>query len=128
MAIDKADQPSDFSSNNQLVNRSSDHDGFVAYISIDQPITAMPSIELEESLIVHFQNPLTLGQNILLEWKGKQNLSFEILDMQGQQIQRGPISQGQQSIVLNKLYTNGSYFLRIGAGKDFKSWKMVITN
>jgi endonuclease/exonuclease/phosphatase family metal-dependent hydrolase len=123
-----ADQPVDFSFNDQLVNRASDHDGFVAYISIESPITSISTIDLEESLKVDFQNPLGADQDILVEWKGKETLSFEILDAQGKQIQRGAVTQGQQSIVLTQLYSNGSYFLRIGAGKDFKTWKMIVKN
>lgn len=123
-----ADQPVDFSFNDQLVNRSSDHDGFVAYISIENPITNIAAIDLEKSLSVDFQNPLNTDQNIFVNWKGKETLKFEILNTQGKRVQRGAVTQGQQSIAFNKLYANGSYFLRIGAGKDFKSWKILITN
>lgn len=117
-----ADQPEAFASNDRIVNRVSDHDGFVLFLSTT-PVSAT-SISSSE-LQLRAPNPIGSGQKIVWEWARSQNYTLRLLDAAGRQIERisGEVQEGEYIWPTN--LSPGFYFLSIQNEKGFYTKKLI---
>lgn len=120
-----ADQPEAFENNSQVVNRASDHDGLVAFIQVENPITSTSSINRPD-FDLQFNNPMSTSDQItIIGNSSSQKINYRWMNQQGQVLEEG-VSSMTDVIHLPKGIHSGMYWLQIADGEQSKTRKIIV--
>lgn len=118
-----ADYPDAYAPNDQIVERTSDHDGFVVYLKPSQP-NAVKNTLLKAPLKV-FPNPAGTGKSIFLDLPEDVRAHIKITAVNGQTIKE-TLKQKEHGRVIITIEQPGHYYLFIRTPKWFRSEKIVV--
>ncbi|MEN0003057.1 MAG: T9SS type A sorting domain-containing protein [Bacteroidota bacterium] len=121
-----ADQPVAFEDNDQIVNRASDHDGFVVFVRPTNPLvnTTAPLTNAELTLLS--ANPLPKGQSIRIEVKEAGVYDLHVTTATGQIVHQQVVQLGLNEVVLPKQLASGTYIVQAKQDQRSRSWKLLI--
>lgn len=118
-----ADFPDALAPNEQLVQRSSDHDGLVVFLKKITPNAQRPAIQdLQHRL---FPNPARAGQALELELPGDVRAHIQIVSVNGITIAEMLKQKGRQSVSI-AVENPGHYYLMIRSDQSFCSEKLIV--
>lgn len=118
-----ADYPDAYAPNDQIVQRSSDHDGFVIYLQPDQP-SAVKDARFKDQLTV-YPNPASTGKSIFLELPSDVRAHIKISSINGQTIQETLKQKGDDRVIIT-IEQPGHYYLFIRTAEWFRSENIVV--
>lgn len=118
-----ADYPDAFAPNEQIVQRSSDHDSFVIYLRAGQP-NALRTPLWEERIHV-FPNPATVGKTLFLELPATVCAHIRVMAPNGQTVAQTTKQKGSRNVTIS-VNQPGHYQLLIQTEKWFRSEKVVV--
>ena len=110
-----------------LVERASDHDGFVLFLEAEN-MTPVVSPPPEEGLIVQFSQPIRAGGGIYLNSRRNGALkSIELYTLQGQLAWRRPLSGQEATLRLPEMAPGRQmYILRVAGEKEVRVEKLMV--
>ena len=123
-----ADQPQAFTNNDQVVNRSSDHDGFVVFIDLDNPITSISEPSKKDWIQIIGANPTSKGNEIIVQQQQPNKLNYQLQNVAGQILLEGQLEINEDRIQLPQQLTTGQYFLTFKSSLSTRSFPLNIVN
>ncbi|HMQ49085.1 MAG TPA: hypothetical protein PKA00_16470 [Saprospiraceae bacterium] len=103
-----ADHPLAYFDNPALVQRCSDHDGFVVYLGLDRPLAHSNALNEAASFEVKFPNPLPQGYPIFI--RSRENLKHIVLsDTAGRTLWVQPLLGKETSLSLPDSFPSGAF-------------------
>jgi hypothetical protein len=118
-----ADYPDAFAPNEQIVQRASDHDGFVLYLSPSQP-NALTSTLLDTKIRL-YPNPVRAGERIFLEFSRDVRAHVGLVTINGRILSQTLKQKGNQHVNI-RVEHPGLYTLFIQTNEGFRSEKIVV--
>lgn len=118
-----ADYPDAFAPNEQIVQRASDHDGFVIYLSPSQP-NAVKSTLLDTKIGI-YPNPIKAGGQLFLRLPEDVRAHIRLVSINGRTISQTLKQKGKQHVNI-RVEQPGQYYLFIQAKEWFRSEKIVV--
>ena len=95
-----------------IVNRVSDHDGFVVFIEAENPLLNTPAF-LNAPLVVNFPNPFKREDIITVNSPFADQVQIEIFNAHGQLIIQKKLEPGQTNWKPYFPFADGIYFLKV---------------
>ena len=122
-----ADNALAYADNPFLVERASDHDGFVLFLEAEN-MTPAASAELAEGLLVQFAQPIRPGGGIYVNSRNSGPLrSLEFFDLQGRMIWKKLLSGHEASLQLPTVVQSGQmYILRAAGEKGVRVERVIV--
>ncbi len=108
-----------------ILERSSDHDGFVLFLqpkNMGLTNTSAPSLAFELS----FSNPMSTDQAIVLGGMPEEPTWISWLDVQGRVLHRQELRSGENRMNWKAIPTDGLYFVQITNKKGQYSTKIIL--
>lgn len=120
------DQPVAFEDNDQLVNRASDHDGFVTFIMPDNPLATSVRELTDQHLRMISGNLITPGTSLIFEVTKGGPYQFSLLNAAGQPVLQQDLGLGTNSIATRSDWPTGMYMVQVKSASGYRSWKVVL--
>jgi hypothetical protein len=118
-----ADQPEAYFDDYQVVNRTSDHDGFVLYLSTDTSVPVGSVVRPVFNLTM--PNPIQAGQVIRIDWEEDEAYTLYLLDAMGR-IGSETHGKGRYlTMTWPEGLMPGLYFLQLSSGGGAGFWKVI---
>ncbi|PHN02949.1 endonuclease/exonuclease/phosphatase family protein [Flavilitoribacter nigricans] len=118
-----ADFPDAYAPNEQIVQRASDHDGFVVYLQPNQPNAVQSTLWEGKSVV--FPNPAVTGEPLFLELPRDVRAHITLVAANGQTILERRKQMGDDRVTI-PVDQPGHYWLFIRTGDAFHSEKIVV--
>ena len=117
-----ADQPRDLFDNYQILNRISDHDGFVLFLSTD---TTVPVSEIQAPTPkIKLPNPIQPGQVIEISFEEPESYELNLVDALGRVFRSFQGKEHQVQNIWPEGIAPGTYFLTLRTKKGLFTWKV----
>ncbi len=122
-----ADNALAYEDNPFLLERSSDHDGFVLFLEAEGVLATTTNYP-EEEMLVRFVQPIQPGGAIYLHSRSQGELeNLELFTLQGQLIWQTALFGREASLQLPATVRSGrAYILRVASEKRIKIMKMIV--
>lgn len=114
-----------YGNNPNIVERSSDHDGFVLFLRPNNGGLTSTDDLIQEKATLRFPNPMRADQSIYLDQTGIQPQLLRWFDVQGRLVHQQWVQAGENTMQWSSLPSNGLYFIEL-QGKDHRYKQKVI--
>lgn len=118
-----ADQPEAYFDDYQVVNRASDHDGFVLFLSTDTSVPVGSVVRPVFNLTM--PNPIQAGQVIRIDWEEDEAYTLYLLDAMGRICSETHVKGRYLTMTWPEGLMPGLYFLQLSSGGGAGFWKVI---
>lgn len=121
-----ADNSIAYASNEFLLERTSDHDGFVLFLEPKNTIVSSNNFSKKNTIELIYSNPMSQDRKISFMIHPQSNSQFKLINLQGQVILQQAFDFNQMEAIIPATIPPGIYFISVETEKESTLEKLVI--